>query len=235
MYIWPVTLAAAGLLVASCQTIPAGDPPANGADVYSALGTEPFWSLKIDRDEMRFERADSPSVTATPFEARPSFNGWRYLAKAMTVDVTFAPCSDGMSDKTYKDSVTIMVGDAQYKGCGGGVLPPASLNETGWTINAIGGVAAATNVKTEVRFADGNVSGTAGCNRFSAPYAVEGNVLSVGAIAATKMMCPEAQMAQESKFLSLLGSVKLTKRFSVSGDMILTSEAGDHVMLKRVI
>lgn len=223
------------MLVASCQTIPPGNPPANGNTSYSALGTEPFWSLKIDGDEMRFERAGLPKVTAAPFEARPSFNGWRYLARTMTVDVTFAPCSDGMSDNTYKDTVTIMVGDTQYKGCGGGVLPPASLDGTGWTIGAIRGVSTAAGIKTEVRFADGRISGTAGCNRFSGSYAVEGNVLSVGAIAATKMMCPEPQMAQESKFLSLLGSGKLTKRFSVSGDLILTSEAGDVVLLKRTI
>lgn len=223
------------MLVASCQTIPPANPPANGADVYSALGTEPFWSLKIEGDEMRFDRAGLPKITATPFEARPSFNGWRYLAKTMTVDVTFAPCSDGMSENTYKDTVTIIFGDTQYKGCGGGVLPPVSLNDTSWTIRALGGVATAERIETEVRFADGRISGTAGCNRFSGSYAVEGNVLSIGAIAATEMMCPEPQMAQESKFLSLLGSGKLTKRFSVSGDLILTSEAGDTALLKRAI
>lgn len=235
MNIRPFILASAALIVASCQTIPPGNWPTNGSYIYSALGTEPFWSLKIDGDEMRFGRAGFPKVTATPFEARPSFNGWRYLAKSMTVDVTFAPCSDGMSDNTYKDTVTIVVGDTQYKGCGGGVLPPASLGGTGWTIGALGGVATAERIKTEVRFADGKISGTAGCNRFSGSYAVEGNVLSVGVIAATKMRCAEPQMAQESKFLSLLGSGKLTKRFSVTGSLILTNEAGDVALLNRII
>ncbi len=235
MNIRPIILASAALIVASCQTIPPGNPSANDSDAYTALGTEPFWSLKIDGDEMHFDRAGYPKVTATPFQARPSFNGWRYLATAMTVDVTFAPCSDGMSDRTYKDSVTIMVGNTQYKGCGGGVLPSASLNDTAWTIGALGGVAVADSTKTAVRFADGKVSGTAGCNRFSGSYTHQGNVLIFGPIAATKMMCPEPQMAQENRFLSLLGSGKLTKRFSVSGDLVLTSEGGDTVLLKRSI
>jgi heat shock protein HslJ len=235
MNLRPLILASACMLVASCQTIVPGNPPANRTDAYSALGTEPFWSLKIKGDAMRFERAGFSGVTASPFEARPSFNGQRYLAKNMTVDVTFAPCSDGMSDNTYKDTVTVMIGNTQYKGCGGGVLPPASLDGTGWTIGTIGGVSASDSVKTEVRFADGKISGTAGCNRFSGPYTVEANVLNVGPIAATKMMCPEPQMAQESRFLSLLGSGKLTKQFSVSGDLMLTNELGQYVRLRRNI
>ena len=235
MKISSLTIVSAGLMLASCQTIPQSDPPPQGADVYSALGTEPFWSLKINGDEMRFERAGLTGVTASPFEARPSFNGWRYLAKTMTVDVTFAPCSDGMSDRTYKDTVTVMVGDTQFTGCGGGVLPPASLDQTGWTISAIGGVAPAKDFKTEVRFADGQMIGTAGCNTFSIAYAVEGDSVSFGAATATEVKCPEPQMAQESRFLALLGSGKLTKRFSVSGDLILASEAGDNALLKRAI
>lgn len=235
MKIGSFILASAGLVLTACQTIPPGNPPTNGKDVYTAMGTEPFWSLKIDGDQMRFERAGFPSVAATSVEARPSFNGWRYLATNMTADVTFAPCSDGMSDRTYKDTVTIMVGDTQYKGCGGGVLPPASLDQTGWTISAIGGTAFAKGIETEVRFAGGKISGTAGCNRFSGSYSVADNMVIVGPVAATKMMCPEPQMGQESKFLSLLNSSKLTKRFSVSGDLVLANEAGDTALLKRAI
>jgi heat shock protein HslJ len=80
---------------------------------------------------MQFDRAGFASIKATPVDARPSFNGWRYRAKNMAVDVTYTPCSDGMSDRTYKDTVSVKVGDMQYSGCGGNALPSASLDATG--------------------------------------------------------------------------------------------------------
>jgi heat shock protein HslJ len=55
---------------------------------------------------------------------------------------------------------------------------------------------------------DGTVTGSAGCNRFNASYAIEAGHLTIGPVAATRKMCPpEELMAQETAFLAALQSV----------------------------
>ena len=88
-------------------------------------------------------------------------------------------------------------------------------------------------IATELRFANGTLSGTAGCNRFNGSYAVAGNIVTFGAIRSTRMMCPEKQMAQEARFLSLLSS-PLTKRYTVEGGLILSNNTGQRATLKLV-
>jgi heat shock protein HslJ len=113
------------LALAACQIIPdAQTSGAFGQASYKAVGTEPFWGLAIENGVMTFQRADEPNVSVSSYEARPSFNGWRYVSDRITTDVTFVQCSDGMSDNVYKDTVTVMVDNVQYMGCGGGVISP---------------------------------------------------------------------------------------------------------------
>jgi uncharacterized lipoprotein YbaY len=56
--------------------------------------------------------------------------------------------------------------------------------------------------------ADGRLTGSAGCNRYSAGYEVEGEGIEIGPAAATRMACPEPEgiMAQESSFLTALST-----------------------------
>jgi heat shock protein HslJ len=113
------------LALAACQIIPDARPSeAVEQASYKGLGTEPFWGLTIESGVMTFQRAGEPDVSASSYEARPSFNGWRYVSDRITADVTFTQCNDGMSDNVYKDTVTVMVDNVQYKGCGGGVVTP---------------------------------------------------------------------------------------------------------------
>jgi heat shock protein HslJ len=222
-------------LLSGCHAAPSPETPTAELRPYAAIGTEPFWSFKIEDGSMRFQLADQPEVRTFPFEARPGFNGWRYSSDKMQADVSATPCSDGMSDKRYKDTVTVMVGGKQYKGCGGGVLAPLSLDGTSWTIVTLGGKRAVEGIATEVRFSDGKISGSAGCNHFGGPYSETGKNLKLGAVFRTEMGCPEPQMGQENKFLALLNSGELSMRFSVTGDLILTNAAGDQAVLKRNI
>jgi heat shock protein HslJ len=54
------------------------------------------------------------------------------------------------------------------------------------------------------------ISGTAGCNNYSAAYSMDGDKLDIGPAAATRMFCdePEGLMAQESQFLTWLEEVE---------------------------
>lgn len=55
-------------------------------------------------------------------------------------------------------------------------------------------------------FGDGEVSGSAGCNRFHASYATEGNSIRFGPVSTTRRMCDEPLMTQEQEFLAALAS-----------------------------
>ncbi len=57
-----------------------------------------------------------------------------------------------------------------------------------------------------LEFQDGQVSGDSGCNRFHGSFAVEGNALTIGPLATTRMACDDESMAQEQQFLDALGS-----------------------------
>lgn len=55
-------------------------------------------------------------------------------------------------------------------------------------------------------FRDGTAAGTAGCNQYTASYSLEGETLSIGEAASTRMFCeqPEGVMEQEQRLLTWL-------------------------------
>ncbi len=222
-------------VLAACQTMPPSGEPVAEDPVYTARGNEPGWILKMDSKTIDYQGDYGETKIRIPApEGRPSFNGMRYVSDRLTVDVTYSACTDDMSGKRFADTVTVMAGDKQVKGCGGRALPPESLNDTTWTIIMIGQIPVLEDIRTEVRFADGKISGTAGCNRFNGDYSIASNVLSFGPVASTRMMCPEKQMAQEATFLALLAD-KLTKRYSVEGNLILADDKGNRATLRQVL
>jgi heat shock protein HslJ len=56
-------------------------------------------------------------------------------------------------------------------------------------------------------FADGTMSGSTGCNRYTAPYEVDGGSLRIGRVATTGMACPPPADAVEREFLAALERV----------------------------
>ncbi len=227
-------IAAASLPLASCQTVPDTQSPTRTLAPYKALGTEPFWSLNIDKDKMAFEHDGVVSVEAQDVLARPSFNGWRYNSSKITADVTFTECSDGMSDFIYKDTVTVMVGKQEYKGCGGGIVPPEKLDGTSWQVVSIDGVAIPGEREAMLRFEGTRMSGTVGCNRLGAEYGFAAKALSVGPVMSTKMACPDPVGEQEMAFVGLLGG-KFSTSLPGDGTMVLTGADGGKVVLRQSI
>ncbi len=64
---------------------------------------------------------------------------------------------------------------------------------------------------------DGNLSGAAGCNQYNAPYTTEGNRITIGPAATTRMFCgePEGIMEQEAAYLAAL---ETAATYTISGD-----------------
>ena len=84
-----------------------------------ALGAEPGWTLEITPDRLNYagDYGETKITVANP-GARPSFNGERYFAERLTVDVTHSECSDGMSDRAFPFVATIALGGETLQGCG---------------------------------------------------------------------------------------------------------------------
>ncbi|MBE2223256.1 MAG: META domain-containing protein [Anaerolineae bacterium] len=55
---------------------------------------------------------------------------------------------------------------------------------------------------------DGNITGSAGCNRYFGPYTSSGETIQIGPLATTRALCPEPAgvMEQEQEFLAALQS-----------------------------
>ena len=86
---------------------------------YHALGTEPFWSLTIDQNELVFTQPEAQPIHQPRPKAIIGFAGEIYQSPRLSVNIVHAKCSDGMSDRTYPDKVQVDVDGRRFEGCGG--------------------------------------------------------------------------------------------------------------------
>lgn len=91
------------------------------------------------------------------------------------------------------------------------LIQPAALEGPEWILSQYNNgkeAVVTTLLGSEITaiFADGTVSGSAGCNRYTASYEVIDNAISIGPAATTRMFCgePEGIMDQENAFLAAL-------------------------------
>lgn len=87
------------------------------------------------------------------------------------------------------------------------------------------------NTDVSATFSDnGNMSGSAGCNRYFAAYSVSGKSIKIGPAGATRKMCawPQGIMDQEAAFLSALESVA---GFRVYGERAALLDSRGEVVL----
>ena len=98
----------------------AGEPAP--ASAYRALGTEPFWGLQIDAEELRFTTPDDPEgmrfAPADPIRAGDTLR-WTSAAAGATLEALIWPgeCSDNMSDKVWTHTAVVQLGATTYSGC----------------------------------------------------------------------------------------------------------------------
>lgn len=85
---------------------------------------------------------------------------------------------------------------------------PSDLRGTSWSGLRIAGDMIPLEIDISLTFnADGQISGSSGCNRFFAAYEQDGARLTFGAVGGTRMLCPELAMTAERRFLAALESV----------------------------
>jgi uncharacterized membrane protein len=110
-------------LLTACYGPPPPAPPITPnppGGVYHAVGTEPFWDLTIDEGQMIFtDRGTNARVAQPTPPVIVGFAGEIYNAPRLHVNIVHAQCSDGMSERVYRDKVQIEVDGRRFNGCGG--------------------------------------------------------------------------------------------------------------------
>lgn len=119
------------------------------------------------------------------------------------------------------------------EGCGGRLLPPATLADTDWRIVAISGEDVDGDNYVMQFTGAGRLNGQAGCNRFSGSYAQRCIRLTTGPIAVTRMACPDDRVAHERAVLYLLGG-QVTIVFP-DGETMMLLAGGGSIRLRRVL
>ena len=92
----------------------------------------------------------------------------------------------------------------------GGPAPreASALLGSRWVVEDIAGRGVVDRLRTELAFgAEGRVSGSGGCNRFTGGYTLDGAALRFGQMASTQMACIPAAMDQERRFFEALAAV----------------------------
>jgi heat shock protein HslJ len=109
-------------------------------------------------------------------------------------------------------------------------LPAASAGSSGltapiWTLRSLAGEPLVTGTHLTMDFSGGRVSGSGGCNRYSAAYRAGRRTLRIEQPAATtRMACAPSVATQEIQFLAMLAKVR---RYSIrSGTFTLRSTLG---------
>lgn len=111
------TIALALLILAGCATLPAAED-----ESYSALGTEPFWSIVIANGRMTYNSPEGGFSVPAP-RGQELGDGRIWETRRITLQASNQECGDGMSDNRYPQTVRAVVDGRELRGCGG---PPTA-------------------------------------------------------------------------------------------------------------
>ena len=223
MKLWLAPFSA--LLLSGCLSYP---PPSSAP--YRAVGQEPGWSLIIDERDITFIPANGPPVRQPRPQVINGFAGEIYQTPRIGVNVVHAACTDVMSGQVYRDRVQVDVDGKRFDGCGGDAAAPDGLANTNWRIMAVNGRPTPSRGQYYLQFEPERVTVRFGCNGMGGGYSENGNVLTVGPLAATRMFCPEPAMSFENQ-----GGAILAQPLTVSsnGDQMKLSNTVGRIDLRR--
>jgi len=103
---------------------PADAPVTMGPDYggdFDAVGTEPFWTLKVRAEGMTLDRPEHPKVaTANPGVRADGDQGvWDATLgeQRLVLRLTPGDCTDGMSDRHHGYSAEVWIDGETLRGC----------------------------------------------------------------------------------------------------------------------
>lgn len=233
------------------QGYPQPYPTPPGTGEYRASGTEPFWDLTIGREMVFTDRGTGQQVIQPTPQVTTGASGNIYRTQRLEVTVTRATCNDGMSDRSYPDTVQVYVDGRLYHGCGGpddplaaappgaAPFPPAPpvagtpappLDRTRWRVVAINGRPVPPNGEYSMEFDAGKLSAKFGCNGIGAGYTQSGSTIDAGVLISTRMACPD--MSWEAQGSAVLDQVMQVSAMAPNR-VTLTSGTGTIELIRR--
>jgi heat shock protein HslJ len=85
------------------------------------------------------------------------------------------------------------------------ILSRDSLNSTSWSLSTIDETPALQGILVTIAFADGQVSGSSGCNSYGGSYKVNGEKITIRSLVSTLMACQDMDiMEQEQTYMQYL-------------------------------
>ncbi|RIJ24515.1 META domain-containing protein [Henriciella barbarensis] len=166
-------------------------------------------------------------------------------------EITASEESDGAANESLSFTATILdnagellwqtedavsfVADNLRNDLGMVMLSPAGNDEVilsdvagrDWMIARLNGEPVLTSAPIVLRFDEnGQISGNASCNAYTASGTIENSILSIGPIALTRKACMPEVMAQETFFLDLMENVSQI-RIDETGLLTMTSDWGE--------
>ena len=169
-----------------------------------------------------FDRQSGSDLDAAVDEVRERF-GSAAVTRAVLLGREPAPpcrsCPTGrapvrvrVSDmKVFVVPLAVLLVLASATACGedeAGSPTPESLQDVPWVLASGVDVEGWEKVAPSATFMDGSVTGSTGCNRFTAPYTLDGGPLEIGQIASTRMACAPPADTVEREYVAALGQVK---------------------------
>ncbi|WP_299820993.1 META domain-containing protein [uncultured Pontibacter sp.] len=206
---------------------------------FVASGNEPFWTLEIHGDMLIDFKTTSPedaSIKVPMSVVVELKDGENISYQAETSDGVFTvklmleDCQEPLSGKKSPYSVQVNYKNTVYKGCGSYLIN--SRLEGNWILEQLNGkeVTAEKGPFLNLSLKDNRVSGNAGCNRISGSLEAKRHTLYVGAIAATRMACPDLEI--ENEVLELLNKSAFEYRI-VDGKLLLFQGGSEVMVLRR--
>jgi uncharacterized membrane protein len=186
-----------GQALGTCATAAAASiEPAASQLPLRARGNEPGWNLTIGHAEIELVTDYGAPRSMFP-KPTPELSGGatRYVVADADLTITLLerPCADTMSGMFYPLTVTVERPEGTLSGCGG--EPASLLLGPDWVVESIDGDALIGDSRPTIAFhEEGQVAGSASCNRYLASYELTGEGLSIAGGASTMMACEPALM-----------------------------------------
>ena len=177
---------------------------------FVARGNEPGWRVTVGADQVDIVAAYGEDERSTPRSATQLTDMGQTLEMPQInarLSVEDQLCRDDMSGMPYPNRAVLTLDGAEFRGCAGEAR--SLLTGDTWQIEDVMGGGMVDGAEVTIGFdAEGRAFGRAACNRFSGGYALTGEGISFGPMAATKMACPPALMDLETKVFEALGQVR---------------------------
>ena len=115
----------AALILTACGTPAEAPVVEEKLGDYQAIGTEPGWAVDIKGENIAFTSQNGKNFTLAVERMKKTADGWEVRGFSDTHNINVyitsgAECNDGMSDRTYADTVKVEASESgTLNGCGG--------------------------------------------------------------------------------------------------------------------